>query len=77
MTRLKQPKSQPGKLSNAMLIKLIIEDYNTTYIQQPSRASIYNTIKRHSISWVTLRDHISLRLKSKELKAQARQRLTV
>src|SRR5271167_2771328 len=77
MTRRNEPKLQPGELPVSVQIQLAIEDYNTI-LAKKGWASIRDIAKRRNIPWETLRDRISLHTtKSKELEAQARQRLTV
>jgi len=47
-------------------------------LAEKGEASIRDIVRRRGIPWETLRDRISLRtVKSRELEAQARQRLTV
>ena len=77
MTRRKEPKLQPGELPASVQIQLAIEDYNTI-LAKKGQASIRDIARRRNIPYKTLRDRISLcTAKSRELDAQARQRLTV
>ena len=75
MTRRKPPKLQAGELPWATRIELAIDEYKSSYTKK-GWASFRAIGKRYDVYWESIRDRVVRGARSRELYAQARQRLS-